>query len=144
MEVRKAIAIILSVMLVTAASVFADKPQTACPLTGEKIDKEVYVDYEGSRVYFCCASCKEPFLKKPSSFLSELKEKGVVLEKTPNPQTHCLVMGGEINRQVFVDHNGKRIFFCCPGCVENFKSDPEGYLKKAKDKEVNLEDTPKG
>ncbi|VGO21448.1 efflux RND transporter periplasmic adaptor subunit [Pontiella sulfatireligans] len=50
----------------------------------------------------------------------------------PKPQTHCPVMGGEINKEVFADHNGMRIYFCCAGCDSEFKADPEKYLMQMK------------
>jgi YHS domain-containing protein len=135
-------AMIISALLIMAGSSFADRSQSKCPVMGGDINKEVYADYQGSRVYFCCPGCKEPFLAKPDSFLTKMKEGGVVLEKTPNQQTHCPVMGGEINREVFTDHNGKRIFFCCKDCQGKFKAAPESFLKKLKEQGVNLEDAP--
>ncbi len=44
-------------------------------------------------------------------------------------QKTCPVMGGAINKDVFVDYNGRRIYFCCNGCPDTFKKDPEKYLK---------------
>ncbi len=44
------------------------------------------------------------------------------------PQTHCPVMGGEIDKNEFTDYNGMRIYFCCGGCEETFLADPEKYL----------------
>jgi Cu(I)/Ag(I) efflux system membrane fusion protein len=58
------------------------------------------------------------------------------------PQTLCPVMGGKINRDVFVDYKGKRIYFCCPGCDGKFREDPEKYLKQMRDKGVEPEDVP--
>ena len=49
------------------------KPQTTCPVMGGKIDKNVYLDYEGQRIYFCCPSCKENFLKDPEKYLNKMK-----------------------------------------------------------------------
>ena len=46
------------------------------------------------------------------------------------PQTKCPVLGGKINEKVFTDYQGKRIYFCCSGCIDEFKKDPEKYLKK--------------
>jgi Cu(I)/Ag(I) efflux system membrane fusion protein len=46
------------------------------------------------------------------------------------PQTRCPVMGGEINREVFTDYNGMRIYFCCPGCDAEFKANPSKFLEK--------------
>ena len=45
-------------------------------------------------------------------------------------QTNCPVMGGKIDEKFFVDYQGKRIYFCCAGCIDEFKKDPEKYLKK--------------
>src|SRR5271167_799610 len=28
------------------------------------------------------------------------------------------------------EHDGKKFYFCCPGCAEKFKSNPAGYLNK--------------
>jgi YHS domain-containing protein len=58
-------------------------------------------------------------------------------------QTKCPVMGGEINKSFYVDYQGKRIYFCCPSCKEDFLSDPEKYMKKLKDEGIVLEDAPK-
>jgi len=44
-------------------------------------------------------------------------------------QTKCPVMGGQINKDIYVDYNGRRIYFCCAGCPETFLKDPEKYLK---------------
>jgi YHS domain-containing protein len=58
------------------------------------------------------------------------------------PQTACPVMGSPINKNVFVDHDGKRIYFCCPGCDGTFKKDPAKYMAKLAAAGVVLEDTP--
>jgi len=46
--------------------------QPICPVTGEPADKTVFTDYQGKRVYFCCAPCKEKFLKSPETYLKKL------------------------------------------------------------------------
>ena len=45
-------------------------------------------------------------------------------------QTLCPVMGGAINKDIFVEHQGKKVYFCCPGCIEQFEAEPEKYLGK--------------
>ena len=44
-------------------------------------------------------------------------------------QQLCPVMGGPINKENFVDHDGRRVYFCCAGCETAFLQDPEKYLK---------------
>jgi YHS domain-containing protein len=46
-------------------------------------------------------------------------------------QKTCPVMtGNPIDKTIYVDHGGRRVYFCCQMCVDTFKKDPEKYLKK--------------
>ncbi|MBN1361453.1 MAG: YHS domain-containing protein [Sedimentisphaerales bacterium] len=46
-------------------------------------------------------------------------------------QKTCPVMAGNpINPNIFVEYEGKKVYFCCAGCPEKFKADPEKYLSK--------------
>jgi YHS domain-containing protein len=48
---------------------------------------------------------------------------------TGTEQTTCPVMGGPINKEYYTEYQGKRVYFCCPGCDEEFAKDPEKYIK---------------
>ncbi len=50
--------------------------QATCPVMGNAIDKAVFTDYQGKRVYFCCPGCIEPFNKEPAKFLAKLQAQG--------------------------------------------------------------------
>lgn len=110
---------------------FAEKtdkiPQAVCPVLGEKINKDVYVDYQAQRIYFCCPACKETFLKDPEKYLKKIADENVLLESV---QQNCPVMGGKIDKNIYTDYNGRRIYFCCESCRQSFSKDPEKYLKK--------------
>jgi YHS domain-containing protein len=56
------------------------KPQETCPLMGGAINKEIYADYNGKRVYFCCAGCIAPFNKEPEKYIKQLENAGVELD----------------------------------------------------------------
>lgn len=60
------------------------------------------------------------------------------------PQATCPVLGGNIDKNVYVDYQGKRVYFCCQGCDNEFKKDPEKYMKKLKDAGVTPEAAPQG
>ena len=47
--------------------------QTVCPVMGGAIDKSIYVDYKGERVYFCCQSCIATFNKEPEKYLAKMR-----------------------------------------------------------------------
>ena len=48
--------------------------QTTCPVTGEKIDKNVFTVYKGKKVYFCMESCKAAFEKEPEKYIAKLPQ----------------------------------------------------------------------
>lgn len=54
-------------------------------------------------------------------------------------QTTCPVMGGKITRDSYVDYEGQRVYFCCPGCKEDFLKDPDKYFEKAAKDKVMFE-----
>ncbi len=44
-----------------------------CPVMPEEaVDPAIYTDYEGRRVYFCCAKCRRQFLENPEPYLDHL------------------------------------------------------------------------
>jgi len=57
-------------------------------------------------------------------------------------QTTCPVMGGKINKKLYVDYKGKRIYVCCQGCINVIKADPEKYIIKLEKEGVKLQDIP--
>lgn len=54
-------------------------------------------------------------------------------------QTTCPVMGNEINKQIFVDFDGKRIYVCCPMCLPKLKADPAKYVKQMEAQGITLD-----
>jgi YHS domain-containing protein len=45
-------------------------------------------------------------------------------------QKLCPVTGEEIDPSIYVDYQGKRVYFCCSKCVADFEADPAKYLAK--------------
>ena len=46
-------------------------------------------------------------------------------------QTTCPVMdGNKIDKNIFVEYKGKKVYFCCPDCKAKFEADPEKYIAK--------------
>lgn len=39
-------------------------------------------------------------------------------------------MGGAINKEISTEHNGVKVYFCCPGCKPEFEKNPEKYVGK--------------
>ncbi len=57
-----------------AAAAAESVEQTTCPIMGAKIDKSIYTEYKGKKVYFCCAGCKEKFEAAPEDYLVKLPQ----------------------------------------------------------------------
>jgi Cu+-exporting ATPase len=36
----------------------------------------------------------------------------------------------DIKKAPKYEYEGKTYYFCCPGCIDQFKADPEKYIKK--------------
>ena len=60
--------------------------QTTCPVLGGRINKRLYVDYEGKRIYVCCAGCIAKIRSDPAKYVQQLEAKGVVLDRVPVTQ----------------------------------------------------------
>ena len=45
-------------------------------------------------------------------------------------QKLCPIMGNPIDPKLFVEHEGRKVYFCCPPCMDKFKADPAKYLPK--------------
>ena len=40
----------------------------------------------------------------------------------------CPVRGDEVDKNVFTIYQGKKVYFCCSGCIKRFEKNPENYL----------------
>jgi YHS domain-containing protein len=67
---------------------------------------------------------------------------GTLAADQPQTQTVCPVLGGNIDPKVYVDYQGKRLYFCCQGCDAEFKKNLEKYMKKIQDQGITLEKAP--
>jgi YHS domain-containing protein len=48
--------------------------QKICPVMEGPIDKNIFVEYQGKKVYFCCEDCKAKFEKEPEKYVSKLPQ----------------------------------------------------------------------
>jgi YHS domain-containing protein len=73
--------LVCTFLMTPALAADKDSPaQTKCPVMGGTINKDIYADYEGKRVYFCCEACISTFKKDPAKYVKKLEEEGVALE----------------------------------------------------------------
>lgn len=52
------------------------------------------------------------------------------IQVTGVEHTVCPVMGGPVNKDIYVEYQGKKVYFCCLMCKGRFEAEPEKYLDK--------------
>jgi uncharacterized membrane protein/YHS domain-containing protein len=74
MRLALTLSLIAVLFTLLATPAFADEPTNKfCPvMEGEPVDAEIFVDYKGRRVWFCCDSCVEDFNADPEKYLARL------------------------------------------------------------------------
>ncbi len=73
-----------------AALEHAQMTNVICPvMTDMKVDSDIFTDYEGKRVYFCCPNCRAAFRRNPEKYLPLLPQfGGVVADITHDQGNH--------------------------------------------------------
>ncbi len=47
--------------------------QTTCPVMGNPINPDIFVEYKGKKIYFCCNACPPKFKEDPEKYLAKMK-----------------------------------------------------------------------
>jgi uncharacterized membrane protein/YHS domain-containing protein len=69
------LALVLFALPVAASEEEGEVTNAECPvMEGTPITKELFVDYRGVRVYFCCESCVDDFREDPEAYVANLPE----------------------------------------------------------------------
>jgi Cu(I)/Ag(I) efflux system membrane fusion protein len=97
-----------------------------CPVMGGPVDGESFVVYNGVRYGLCCAGCDRALLAEPDKYLANLPNDGAVVTLDNKV---CPVMGGAATPDVSTIYNGTQVYFCCSGCIETFRNDPDKYFE---------------
>jgi YHS domain-containing protein len=114
-------AVALSVALAVATSTnFAQekekKYEPKCPVSGKKIDKTKFVEFNGGKVYFCCENCPKKFeeAKEGGKFAAKANMQMVGLGECK--QVKCPFTGKDLNPATKTNIQGVNVCFCCNNC----------------------------
>lgn len=72
--------------------------------------------------------CKDKSDDAPADPVEQAKQAAGSVASTVS-QTTCPIMGKPIDKSVSVEYQGQKVYFCCQGCIEKFKAEPEKYTK---------------
>jgi YHS domain-containing protein len=101
-----------------------------CPVMGESIDFSVKSMTDDGPVYFCCKMCVKKFEKQPSKYSEKAAEQKAALAKMPRVQVTCPLSGEPIDKKMFVEVDGKKVYTCCGDCKSKYAADPAKYAAK--------------
>jgi hypothetical protein len=79
---KKGTLLTLAMMLFVVATVFS-APQTKCPVTGNDIDKSIFMDIGSKRVYFANEACIETFISNMNDMMPEFEKNNIELDDVP-------------------------------------------------------------
>jgi YHS domain-containing protein len=113
----------------------ADKPRHAeempakvalpkCPVTGEAVNLAVRVATDAGPVFFCCKDCIPRYQANPAVYADKVTAQRKALADRAKVQVTCPVSGDPADRKVSVESDGKKVYFCCPGCINKYRADP--------------------
>jgi len=110
--------------------------QKACPITGKAVAEDIKLTVGGVEVAFADAESmkKVEALEKLEDkaamvFADEAFEKAFAIKpKWDITGIKCFMMPKrDVKEAKSVDHNGGKVFFCCPGCVKKWNKDTAKY-----------------
>ena len=118
---------------------------TTCPVTGDifTINAETFsIQHDSKTYYLCCDGCEKKFLADPAHYLT----KAPTSQPSTNPAdvlpndgtrkvgdiTRCPVSGDVFTvsgDSTSAEHDGGTYYFCCGGCIDKFKANPERFTR---------------
>jgi YHS domain-containing protein len=126
---------------ISATETLLRHSNNTCPISGKPVNPNLFYDYKDEkgntygRIYVCCPNCLATVAENPAKYYNKVyrEEKKVASESTAAEEIAnqtCPVLGGKARSDIAIEYNGKKVYFCCPGCVGKFTAEPGKYLKK--------------
>jgi YHS domain-containing protein len=91
-----------------------------CPVSGGPVSEKFRTEYKGQYVYLCCEGCVKDFEKNPEAFVSKLSKED---QEAIEPNKVCPISGEPVDAKIFVENEGRKVYFCCEHCRDKFKKD---------------------
>lgn len=81
---RAVIALFIAIILCLLCQSARAASQTACPVTGKSIDRTIFMDYQGKRIYFSGEESRQMFARDSQHYMELLAQQEVALEQAPS------------------------------------------------------------
>ncbi len=106
----------------------AEETEPICPVTGEPANLAVSVATDEGPVFFCGEDCVAKYQADPGKYSAKVAAQGKALAGRAKVQVTCPVTGKPVDKKVHVEHEGKKVYFCCGECVGKFQESPKKYM----------------
>ncbi len=99
-----------------------------CPvMVGEVVNFALSVASDQGPVYVCCQSCQKKLKDNPAKYANGIANQRAQLALLPKVQVLCPISREPVDPAVTLDYKGEKVAFCCGGCLEKFRKEPETY-----------------
>ncbi len=98
-----------------------------CPIMDEPANLALGVATDDGPVYFCCEGCIPKYQKDPGKYAAKVAAQRRALADRAKVQVTCPVSKEPVDQKVFVESNGKKVYFCCKGCAGKYQGNPAKY-----------------
>ncbi|MBM3288751.1 MAG: hypothetical protein FJY92_01230 [Candidatus Hydrogenedentes bacterium] len=107
-------------------------PLDKCPLSGKALTDEAVVAVKDGREFkFCCNGCKGKLDSDTASVIGKADAAIIEKQKASYPLDTCIMSGEKLgDKAVDAVINNRLVRVCCADCVDSFKKDVAGNLKK--------------
>lgn len=103
------------------------KEPPKCPVMGEPLNLAVSVATDEGPVFFCCKDCISTYQSNPAKYAAKVAAQRKALADRPKIQVTCPISKEPVDPNVFIESEGRKVFFCCKGCMNKYKADPTKY-----------------
>ena len=98
-----------------------------CPVMDEPINLAVSIATDDGPVFFYCKDCISKYKANPAKYAAKVAAQRRALADRPKIQVICPVSKEPVDQDVFVESNGKKVYFCCKGCGNKYERDSRRY-----------------
>ena len=108
-----------------------------CGMTVDPAQARGRAQHNGESYFFCSPGCMHKFVSDPGKYLSASYQPGGMSTEAPTQigatckierDPVCGMNVDPARAAASVEHDRKLYHFCCKGCAEKFKADPQKYL----------------
>lgn len=129
MKTRIMLAAAVATLLVASLQAAGPDSNTKCPVSGQPVKADKFVEFNGGKVYFCCGNCPKAFEANTAKYAAKANMQ--LVETGHLVQVACPLSGRPTNPSATVEVEGVKVGLCCNNCKAKIE-------KAGPDEQVNL------